>query len=375
MEIVEGLWPDIESIMDDIFDLARTFKNVTEPRISLGGVRSVRDQARIIKTTLGELKETIEQLISIESRSTGSDSIENEILKSILSRNEILDKLLISLLDVTNMIVKAIGGSKATSKDMMANIIYKIDNFNRLVRETPSDYHRAWRHETNLIGNIRLIRQSAERRIRDAAAAAINMIRLSDERGISDAATATSVSRWEDAALTAAQAAPASLAWETALAAVPELAAVVRAEEAARAAQEAERVERVERAARAAQAAQTPQQRIAALMTRNAAARAAYTPSVARYSFLDGEDEDVDSKDLGEYKKMMKCPLCLGNIKDVRLTPCGHMLCKTCIKDYLNKGFSECPICKIVFTNIDKLYYAKYLKYKNKYLQLKTKSF
>ncbi len=98
------------------------------------------------------------------------------------------------------------------------------------------------------------------------------------------------------------------------------------------------------------------------------------TPPTARPN-LDGEDEDVDTKDVDQLKEMIKCPICVTNIKDVRLSPCGHMMCKTCAKQYLARGETKCPVCQQRFTNMDKVYYAKYLKYKNKYLQLKTKSF
>ena len=88
---------------------------------------------------------------------------------------------------------------------------------------------------------------------------------------------------------------------------------------------------------------------------------------------LDGEDEDIDSKDLDEYKILLRCPSCLGNIKDVRLSPCGHMMCKTCLKDHLARGENKCPVCRQRFTSYDKVYYSKYLKYKNKYYLLKKK--
>ncbi len=90
-------------------------------------------------------------------------------------------------------------------------------------------------------------------------------------------------------------------------------------------------------------------------------------------AYLNEEDEDIDTKDLDQYKTMMKCPVCLGNIKDVRLSPCGHMMCKSCIKGYTTRGEHKCPICKRDFTSFDKVYYAKYLKYKNKYVMLKNK--
>jgi hypothetical protein len=116
----------------------------------------------------------------------------------------------------------------------------------------------------------------------------------------------------------------------------------------------------------------------AAAIRRPAAAAASAVASATGHqmpSYLNEDDEDIDSKDLDEYKHMIKCPVCIGNIKDVRLSPCGHMMCKSCMKDYMTRRDTECPICKKQFTSFDKVYYNKYLKYKNKYLQLKTKSF
>jgi hypothetical protein len=89
--------------------------------------------------------------------------------------------------------------------------------------------------------------------------------------------------------------------------------------------------------------------------------------------YLNMEDEDIDSKDLEQYKEMIKCPVCIGNIKDVRLSPCGHMMCKSCVKTYIDSGNRRCPVCTQPFASFDKVYYSKYLKYKNKYVMLKNK--
>ena len=86
--------------------------------------------------------------------------------------------------------------------------------------------------------------------------------------------------------------------------------------------------------------------------------------------YLNIKDEDINSKDLEEYKEMLKCPVCIENIKDIRLSPCGHMMCKLCVKGYVSRGEIQCPVCRKLFTSFDKVYYGKYLKYKMKYLQL-----
>jgi hypothetical protein len=101
-----------------------------------------------------------------------------------------------------------------------------------------------------------------------------------------------------------------------------------------------------------------------------AAAPAAAPAAYQLPAYLNKKDEGIDSKDLEEYKEMMKCGICYTNIKDVRFSPCGHMLCKSCVKAYIQSGENKCPYCQKPFTGFDKVYYAKYLKYKNKYLQL-----
>ena len=71
------------------------------------------------------------------------------------------------------------------------------------------------------------------------------------------------------------------------------------------------------------------------------------------------------------YSPLLLCPVCLENIKDIRLN-CGHMLCKVCAT-ILRQSNRPCPTCRIPTTSYDKVFYNKYLKYKTKYLQLKNK--
>ena len=102
-------------------------------------------------------------------------------------------------------------------------------------------------------------------------------------------------------------------------------------------------------------------------------AATAATAAATSNEYLNEDDEDIDTKDLELYKDMIKCPVCLSNIKDVRLSPCGHMMCKSCVKNYITRRETQCPICKQKFTSFDKVYYGKYLKYKMKYLMFKNK--
>ncbi len=111
---------------------------------------------------------------------------------------------------------------------------------------------------------------------------------------------------------------------------------------------------------------------LAALIAREATAAPTATMQ-NRYDFLNDEGEDLDSKDLEQYKDMMRCEICLTNIKDVRLSPCDHQFCKTCVKSLINRRETKCPKCRVTFTSVNKVYYNKYLKYKMKYFALKNK--
>ena len=76
----------------------------------------------------------------------------------------------------------------------------------------------------------------------------------------------------------------------------------------------------------------------------------------------------IDKEDKTErYLKRMECPICLENESDTRLS-CGHLCCGRCAIE-----IQECHICRTPITSRDKIYYHKYLKYKNKYLSLQSK--
>jgi hypothetical protein len=67
-------------------------------------------------------------------------------------------------------------------------------------------------------------------------------------------------------------------------------------------------------------------------------------------------------------KALLECPICMVHIKDIRLN-CGHMLCNMCAQQV-----TECPICRNPVTQKERVFYNKYLKYKQKYLQLKKQN-
>jgi hypothetical protein len=85
---------------------------------------------------------------------------------------------------------------------------------------------------------------------------------------------------------------------------------------------------------------------------------------------LEGDEIISDNLNLEQYMEKLKCPICYVNIKDVALN-CGHMLCKTCARIlYIDRGMRQCHECRVVVTDINKVFLSKYLKYKTKYFQL-----
>ena len=68
----------------------------------------------------------------------------------------------------------------------------------------------------------------------------------------------------------------------------------------------------------------------------------------------------------------LKC-YCGTNYVNMVLIPCGHLVCSTCAKK-IQLNNSWCSKCSNLITNINDIYYQKYLKYKNKYLSLKNKN-
>ncbi len=91
--------------------------------------------------------------------------------------------------------------------------------------------------------------------------------------------------------------------------------------------------------------------------------------------FADLRAERVDSKTLKQFRKMMECPICSLNIRNVRVVPCGHTICKSCAEKVVASqvGIKRCPICNQPRDSFNRSFHSKYLKYKTKYLQLKTK--
>lgn len=55
------------------------------------------------------------------------------------------------------------------------------------------------------------------------------------------------------------------------------------------------------------------------------------------------------SEEEAERDKDLRCPICMGVIKDAFLTACGHSFCYMCIVTHLNNK-SDCPCCGIYLT-------------------------
>ena len=40
------------------------------------------------------------------------------------------------------------------------------------------------------------------------------------------------------------------------------------------------------------------------------------------------------------------CKICAENDKDIRVEPCGHLMCHICLHNWLDSGRSDCPFCR-----------------------------
>ena len=84
------------------------------------------------------------------------------------------------------------------------------------------------------------------------------------------------------------------------------------------------------------------------------------------YEYPNGQDKNPDlSKDIGvrpeDHLKVSQeqyelycevgttfqmCKICAENDKDVRLEPCGHLLCSVCLVNWQDSGGAGCPFCR-----------------------------
>ena len=40
------------------------------------------------------------------------------------------------------------------------------------------------------------------------------------------------------------------------------------------------------------------------------------------------------------------CKICAENDKDIRIEPCGHLICHICLHSWLDSGRTDCPFCR-----------------------------
>ena len=78
--------------------------------------------------------------------------------------------------------------------------------------------------------------------------------------------------------------------------------------------------------------------------------------------------DEPDDKYKTSLVQRITCQICLVNESDTALSPCGHIVCSNCASK-----ITKCPTCRQNITNKMPLYYQKYLKYKNKYLNARKK--
>ena len=88
--------------------------------------------------------------------------------------------------------------------------------------------------------------------------------------------------------------------------------------------------------------------------------------SLSSYLYPNGDDKNPDLKDIlspteekhisiseKQYKAYVMmdstfemCKICAENDKDIKIEPCGHLLCHICLHKWLDSGRSDCPFCR-----------------------------
>ena len=62
---------------------------------------------------------------------------------------------------------------------------------------------------------------------------------------------------------------------------------------------------------------------------------------------------EVERYELETLRKAVRCSVCQERSKEVVLSKCYHMFCKTCIDDNLRNRNRKCPTCKQMFGQDD----------------------
>ena len=80
---------------------------------------------------------------------------------------------------------------------------------------------------------------------------------------------------------------------------------------------------------------------------------------------IDGEKEELERelrlhKDAAMAKEPEnKCSVCLGDVRQVALQPCGHVcLCKDCAKVISSQQDKKCPICRQKIRKFQNFYFS-----------------
>ncbi len=91
-----------------------------------------------------------------------------------------------------------------------------------------------------------------------------------------------------------------------------------------------------------------------------------WSPSPSSYVYPNGDDHNPDLTDIlsptqekhiqvteEQYEiycdmgsTFQMCKICAENDKDVKLEPCGHLICHACLHNWLDSGRSDCPFCR-----------------------------
>ena len=55
------------------------------------------------------------------------------------------------------------------------------------------------------------------------------------------------------------------------------------------------------------------------------------------------KQKNINPNEGSQDSKSNTCPICLDNLNDIHVNPCGHMFCFACVKKFNDR---RCPICR-----------------------------
>ena len=63
----------------------------------------------------------------------------------------------------------------------------------------------------------------------------------------------------------------------------------------------------------------------------------------------------------GDNENEVLCIICYGEVEYATVTKCGHVYCLQCLHEYVNKGYTECAVCRQGLTSsLNRLMKMKY---------------